>query len=309
MKRIVHIGIWWDKRRSPEELTKDKARVQQILSRIGMGSLFHPEQHYYDFHLEIGAKALKVLIDELQITPHLASSHIRIEHRYTQQELESAELLLWHPSNQAIEDDYYDFYAEGELHRDLYQRCLTCGARTKQIRDLIVNKALMRGKDVSWTYAFEVILSERVGQLFQEHGLAGFELRSVHHYRKPYKGEPTLYQLVVTNVLPPMASPPTEFEEKWPHRNQCEVCGRRSYFLKHTHYWGKIMYYEDTDVYYPHNVLERVEDFNRSAEYFGELRVSHPYIIITQRVYRLLREHKVKNWVAKPIYLVDWHER
>jgi len=28
-------------------------------------------------------------------------------------------------------------------------------------------------------------------------------------------------------------------------------------------------------------------------------------IIITQRVYQLLREHKVKNWAAVPVYLVE----
>ncbi|HOL56856.1 MAG TPA: hypothetical protein PLD75_04760 [Spirochaetota bacterium] len=50
---------------------------------------------------------------------------------------------------------------------------------------------------------------------------------------------------------------------------------------------------------------EEVQDFNHTVELFGEQRVAHPYIIITQRGYRFLREHKVKNWAAVPVYLVD----
>jgi len=268
---------------------------------MGYDDLFQPEQPSYDFALGKGDKRLGVLIEELQKWPELASPNIQVEKYYTRQELESAELFIWGPTNQAIEDDYYDFYAEGEEHRDLYRYCLACGAPLEQIREIIVNKARMGQKDVSLTYSDEVILAEWVGHLLQEHQLTGFDLWPVHHYKKPHKGEPTLYQLKVTNVLPPMASPPTEFEQF----HDCAVCGRTSRFLKHTHWWGKIQYYEDTDVYYPRSVLEVATDFNHTVEYFGELRVAHPMIIITQRVYQLLREHKVKNWAAVPVYLVE----
>lgn len=303
MKRIAHIGLWWDLRKPTGELVTDKMRTADILKRMGMESLFHPERHYYDLDLEIGSRALNILLDELQESPHLASRHIRVEHRYTRQELEAVDLLVWSPTNQAIEDDYYD------LHEDGYQggpcashtRCRVCRAELQQVRDLAVNKALVRGKDVSLTYSFEVILSERVARLFEEQGLTGFGRRPVRHYKKPYKGEPTLYQLVVTNVLPPMAAPPTEFEQF----HHCDACGRTTQYLKHTHWWGKIQYYEDTDVYYPRSVLDVTKDLNHTTEYFGDLPVGHPYVIITQRVYRLLREHKVKNWAAEPVYLID----
>jgi hypothetical protein len=58
-------------------------------------------------------------------------------------------------------------------------------------------------------------------------------------------------------------------------------------------------------VYYARSVLKVAKDFNYTVERFGELRVAHPMIIITQRVYRLLREYNVKNWAAVPVYLVD----
>ncbi len=86
-------------------------RVQEILERIGYGHVFDPKRFYYDFHnVEIGSELFNVLIEELQKDPHLARpGSISIETRYTRQELESAELLIWGPTNQAIEDDYYDF--------------------------------------------------------------------------------------------------------------------------------------------------------------------------------------------------------
>lgn len=301
MKRVVLITLGWSLAKPPDKQEEDKRLVAELLRRIGMKDKFDPDKHYYDLYLEVESEKSEILTREIQKNPDIGYLS-RIDHQYTPQELESAELLVWGPTNQAIEDDYYDFYAEDEERRELYRRCPACGARLEQIREMIVNKALMRKKDVSLTYSDEVILSERVGQLLQEQGLTGFELRPVHHYKKPYKGEqPTLYQLRVTHVLPPMASPPTEFE----HFHECAVCQRKSQFLKHTHWWGKIQYYEDTDVYYPRSVLKVVKDFDYTAEWFGEQRVMHRWIIITQRVYRLLREHKVKHWAAVPVCLVD----
>lgn len=55
----------------------------------------------------------------------------------------------------------------------------------------------------------------------------------------------------------------------------------------------------------PAVLVETSKDFNLTAEYFGELRVAHPMIIVTQRVYRLLRKHKIKHWAAVPVHLVE----
>jgi hypothetical protein len=98
-----------------------------------------------------------------------------------------------------------------------------------------------------------------------------------------------------------MASPPTEFQRE----QHCEVCGTRSRYIKHTHYWGWIRYYEETKVYYPKDVLEKAADFNRTVERFGELPDCTPYVLISQRAYRWLREQQVKGWKVEPVYLVE----
>lgn len=308
MKAKTYISLWWGDEygrppKSLEELNHDRHRVQEILERMGYGGEFEFGRQLYKFELDMNSKALKVLLEELQSDPHLAGSNTTVWRSYSRQDLESAELLVWSLTNQAIEDDYDDLHVNGYQGgpRSSFRRCLTCGTKLEQTRDLKVNKRLMRDKDISLTYANQVILSEWIRRLLQEHDLTGFELRSVQHYRKLYQGEPTLYQLVVTNTLQPMAVPPTEFEQF----HSCDVCGRTSRFLKHTQWWGKIQYREETNVYYPRTVSKALKDFNYTAEYFGELRDAHRYVIISQRVYRLLREHKVKNWMAIPVYLVE----
>ena len=46
-------------------------------------------------------------------------------------------------------------------------------------------------------------------------------------------------------------------------------------------------------------------DFNRTYEYFGDLRSAVTYVVISQRVYRLLREVGVKRLDCEPIRIVD----
>lgn len=307
MKRVIRVIIDWRSQygqppKTAGQLETDRRRVQEILERIGHGEVFDPNMESYRFEFEVGSDALNILMGELQSDPHLAGSHTRVTRYYTREELEAAELLQWGLTNQSIEEDYYELHDTDESQANpLYRRCADCGAPLEQIRDLIVNKRLMGKRDISLTYTFEIILTERVANLMQEHGLGCFDLRPVHHYKKSYRNEPVLYQLVVKNVLPSMASPPTEFE----HIQVCQACQRRGQYINRTHWWGEIMYYEDSNVYYPRSVLDAAKDFNLTAEWLDVGRAMAPMMIINQRAYRFLVEHKIKNWEAIPVDLVD----
>lgn len=293
----------------PEEKARDEALAREILQQVeGMRGVKVTLVDFdrFGYNLEVtGDEAFRFLMEALQQAPHLvSSSRVRVWKTYTSRELEASPLLLWRVTNQAIEDDYYTLYfKEGQAKgiAPYTRHCATCGAPLQQVRDMWVDATNMGERDLSLTYSFEIILSERLARLFQEAGLTGFRLHPVQHCWRPYPGESVLYQLVVTHTLPAMASPPTEFEEV----KHCPECGTTTRYLKHTHYWGKIRYYEDTDVYYTREALKGAEDFNRTAELFGEPRIAKPWILISQRVYRLLKEHKVKGWAAVPVYLVD----
>jgi hypothetical protein len=301
MKRTVYASFILDSKKPFAEIEKDREWVLKTLKQMRVRK-FRIAPFGFDFRLEVNSQAFALWLQALQERPDLAPSHIRVERIYTDQELSSAPLLEWGPTNQAIEDDYYDLKEDGYQGgpQASHRRCPACRAELEQVRDLLVDTRLMGQRDLSLTYSFEIILSARLARMLQEAGFTGFTLRPVWDYRKPYQGEPQLYQLVVTNVLPPMASPPTEFEQA----QRCEVCGTQTQYLKHTHFWGRIQYYEETDIYYAREVLEQATDFNATYERIGGLPDGHPLVIISQRVYRWLKEQGIKGWSARPVYLV-----
>ena len=302
MKRTVYASFILDSKKPFAEIEKDREWVLKTLKQMRVRK-FRLAPFGFDFKLEVNSQAFALWLQALQERPDLAPSHIRVKRIYTDQELSSAFLLEWGPTNQAIEDDYYDLKVDGYQGgpQASHRRCPACRAELEQVRDLLVDTRLMGQRDLSLTYSFEVILSARLAQRLQEAGFTGFTLRPVWDYRKPYQGEPKLYQLVVTNILPPMASPPTEFEQA----QHCEVCGTKTQYLKHTHFWGRIQYYEETDIYYAREVLEQAADFNATYERIGGLPDGHPLVLISQRVYRWLKEQRIKGWSARPVYLVE----
>jgi hypothetical protein len=311
MKKVAYVTVYWGDEygkppKTSAEKALDEALAKEILKRIEqLRNIKIAEVSFDHYHLEItGDEAFCFLMEILQPASHLVShTSVRVWRTYSRQELGALPVLLWRFTNQAIEDDWYDLKEDGYKGgaKASHKRCPACRAELEQVRDLLVDVRKMGKRDVSLTYGFEVILSARLAQTLQESGLTGFTLRPVWDYRKPNQGEPRLFQLIMTNVLPPMASPPTEFEGE----QRCGVCGTESRYIKHTHYWGRIRYYEETSVYYPKEVLETAADFNRTTERFGDLSASDPYVIISQRAYRWLREQNVRGWEVEPVYLVE----
>jgi hypothetical protein len=301
MKRVAVFSLGWSLAGPPDKQAQEKAQVATLLREIGREKLYNPEKHWYPVDVDVRSRAFEILIKAAQESDLVRL--IRIERVYSSEELQAAPLLEWRLTNQAIEDDYYTLhFKEGQAKGIApYARdCPSCRAHLEQVRDIWVDTRLMGKRDLSLTYSFEIILSARLARMLQEAGFTGFTLRPVWDYRKPYQGEPKLYQLVVTNVLPPMASPPTEFEQE----QRCEVCGTQTQYLKHTHFWGRIQYYEETDIYYAREVLEQAADFNATYERIGGLPDGHPLVLISQRVYRWLKEQGIKGWSARPVYLV-----
>jgi hypothetical protein len=301
MKRVAVFSLGWSLAGPLDKQAQEKAQVATLLREIGREKLYNPEKHWYPVDVDVRSRAFEILIKAAQESDLVRL--IRIERVYSSEELQAAPLLEWRLTNQAIEDDYYTLhFKEGQAKGIApYARdCPSCRAHLEQVRDIWVDTRLMGQRDLSLTYSFEIILSARLARMLQEAGFTGFALRPVWDYRKPYQGEPKLYQLVVTNVLPPMASPPTEFEQE----QRCEVCGTKTQYLKHTHFWGRIQYYEETDIYYAREVLEQATDFNATYERIGGLPDGHPLVIISQRVYRWLKEQGIKGWSARPVYLV-----
>jgi hypothetical protein len=305
MKRVAYLSLYWHPQ-SPEIGAETRRYVEELIGRykLKVREFRTDRNSCYFSPLDADSKRFRDLMAEIEKRSDIDDVGLKVWPSYTQRELESSPLLLWFFTNQAIEDDYYTLHFKTGQARGIapYTRnCEVCRAPLEQVRDIWVDVRKMGKRDLSMTYTFEVILSVHLAQTLQESGLTGFTLRPVWDYRRPQQGEPRLFQFVVTHVLPPMASPPTEFERE----QRCGVCGTESRYIKHTHYWGRIQYYEETDIYYAKDVLKTAADFNRTAERFGDLPVSKPYVLISQRAYQWLRGQGVKGWTVEPVYLVE----
>jgi hypothetical protein len=276
MKTILHIFDM--------ELEEKRAKVDQILEKFKRPEL---KQYLYTIAPPGGLRPLPVINYQLpfsQDDPTLerlidalkqAGIQYRPERQYTRQELLQAELLELMVTG-----------VVGEVKDDQYDRstaCRYCGhyrgsSHFVQVADLVIDKRLMGQKDIAATYGYEIVITEHLAQLFQEAGFSGYELRAVYHHSKRLTSEPVLYQLMPTHVLPPMAVPPTRVKP-------CPVC-------------GKPLHDTYSEIFYHRRDLEQtgLKDFNLAQERW--------LIAITQRVYRLLLEHKVKKFKVEVIRIM-----
>ena len=99
------------------------------------------------------------------------------------------------------------------------------------------------------------------------------------------------YGLRITHRLPPVAIPPTRLS---PNRGLTPQCAP-------DHLWSGLKH---SQLAYRRQDLVAA-DFNVTYEYFGGMASASPYEVISQRVYRLLREVGVKRLSCSPIRIVD----
>ncbi|MCP3136460.1 hypothetical protein [Pyxidicoccus xibeiensis] len=118
-----------------------------------------------------------------------------IHRKYTEEELESAELLdlvvrtYFEPTGSMCGTEYDESVA-----------CKHCGAGARQTGPLILNTTrVSKNKDIAQTIAGEVIVSSRFVAAFQEHGLRGAEFRPVLHRGRNATRPSEWYQPVFTS--------------------------------------------------------------------------------------------------------------
>lgn len=127
-----------------------------------------------------------------------------IHRHYSKRELAAAELLVlvirayFEPAGEDCGTGY-----------DESVECKHCGAGTRQVSDLILNtRRIPKGKDVAKTIAGEIVISPRVVQACQEHGIRGADFRPVFH-RGRRGPEPSEWSQLVVTSKPAKLSPLT----------------------------------------------------------------------------------------------------
>lgn len=163
--------------------------------------------------------------------------------------------------------------------KDFY--CESCD--THQLipeNDVYINKAEFRGKDIatSMKYNTEIIVSDKFKNLIENAGLTGADFYPAHHYNKCLKNDYLAWHMVVRNIMPSIhSSMPVNILEGY-----CSVCKR--------HHILPLSY-----VRYKINEIEEASDFNLSAENFGAGWYGSPKLIVSKKVYDLIKNNTIKG--------------
>jgi hypothetical protein len=138
---------------------------------------------------------------------------------------------------------------------------------------------------VARTASGELLVDERVAAaLIREH-VEGCLLRPV---TAPDGGATPYFEVVPVHRLPPMHSPPTKFSKS--SEGGCAVCGRGGIELASPSFY-------DVDV-------GALADVNATYETFGAGETAAPGIMLSQKLYRILRDEGVAEFEVEPVLFV-----
>jgi hypothetical protein len=138
---------------------------------------------------------------------------------------------------------------------------------------------------VARTDTGELLVDERVAAaLIREH-VEGCLLRPV---TAPDGAASPFFEVVPVHRLPPMHSPPTRFSKN--AEGACAVCGRGGIELASPPFY-------DVDV-------DALADVNATYETFGAGDLAAPGLMLSQKLYRILRDEGAAEFEVEPVLFV-----
>lgn len=157
---------------------------------------------------------------------------------------------------------------------------------------LVMDKREMDERDIAVTYTFDIVISDRLKQVFSLEGLTGWRTEAVRHIDSTKDRFAPFYALTVTNQLPALA-PETEFHlETHDHVREGDPL------------FGTTGLFQRGPLYYRRRDLSVVEDLNFTREMFGEAPQAHPYLILSQRAWAAFRKHKIPKVDVEPVVIL-----
>jgi hypothetical protein len=231
-------------------------------------------------------------------TEHSMTWHERVHVEYSQQELESFEILRLIVTGRAGPGDnaYAPVYRTERL-------CSVCGREVRrQVRNLVVDLSLGEDDpqetgyfqhDLCRTEYGEVLVSHRVTSLLESEGVPRMTIRRVETVRPADELSIRYYQMVVEagigRVLPP---------SRVQLGALCPECGQHKEALLDAMPGSR-----GSELYFARSALP-LAWIMRTAEDFGRGPMHSPELIIKQEFYRLLRDGRVTGFWVEPAHLV-----
>ncbi len=217
--------------------------------------------------------------------------------QYTEEELESARLLLMKGNRQCE----IDGGVEMGMTYDLSGECPACGTSAKQTSPVFVDGeeiGNLEGQRASETYGWDIIVDERLAQELERAYATGLFFREVYAvWRDKRTLKLPFRQLCAVRTLPPMSPSTTGLVRE----RACEVCFRNGYFRTRA---------EPTRIVYRASDLRDVDDVNMSWENARyailkpELReslLSRPWMVVTPKIWRVFRDAGVTCFDWLPV--------
>ena len=219
------------------------------------------------------------------------------EDRYTEEELDSARLLVMQPNRQCEIDGGIKW----GMTYDLTVACPACGTGARQTSAVFVDGehlADLEGHRAGATYHWHILVDDALASDLEKIGATGLSFRNVYAVM-PDKRQVKLRwrQVCAARVLPPMSPRTTGLTRD----RACEECRRNGYFE---------MDEEPTRFVYRASDLRDVDDVNRSWEEQGygvlepalrESLLPRPWLLVTPKVRRVIRDAGVTSFDWLPI--------
>ena len=264
--------------------------------------MLYPLVDYYNDH----DLRLNMLADELNIDRkairHFEPSYAKIE--YGSFAYRNIKMVAEKYGYNAVENTYGIKYSKTEMSKanlfemklaiygkedytESYQTkfsdfyCEKCGVHQYiPMEDIYINKAEFRGKDIATSMKCnnEIIVSDKMKILIEESVLTGVEFYPAYHYNNKIKNDFPAWHMRVKSIMPPIDKSMTvNILEGY-----CSLCK--------IHHIIPLSY-----VRYQLNEIKSASDFNLSVEKFGPGWYGSPKLIISKKVYDLIRDNKIKG--------------
>lgn len=140
----------------------------------------------------------------------------------------------------------------------------------------------MKNKVISYSSSYHFIITTEVKERLERSDLQNFEFFPV---LSKTNNDILAWQIEAKELLPPLKE-----INGWRVDKKCPYCGKQNYDPIHVY---------AHPLYVPTSMKEQLKDINATQETFTELQSR--YIIISKRVYNLLKEMGAKNLNCKPI--------
>jgi hypothetical protein len=216
-------------------------------------------------------------------------SMCEVSRRYTLRELRAAEFLMV---------EFWPFFRPtGEECGTLYDEstaCASCGAGSRQVNALHLElRRIPKSRDIALTMGGEYVISSQLAEVLRQHRITGYELRPI--VSKGGKPSSDHYQLVIPSATAEIVSPTRvgrTYLAPEPDPNRCP----EGHILGH-----RLL----SPLHLSRNSLGGLDWVLTRQRFSSRQGLFRPYslMIVTQRLYRLLAEQKVRNLHAEVVYL------